>query len=225
MRIDNAGRVGIGATPGTDTSLGLYRNLTGGTTVYGLRGLQTVQSDVTVTALGISSQISTAAASFTMAGGIQHFSAFQGTFGAGSTVANQFGFRADASLIGATSNYGFFGNIASGTGRWNFYAAGTAANFLAGGVIINNNLGVGAAGSPSYGTSGQVLTSAGAGAVPTWSTPVSSNITAQGLYENANTISANYTIGTGNNAVSAGPITIDSGVTVTVPSGSVWVVI
>jgi hypothetical protein len=75
------------------------------------------------------------------------------------------------------------------------------------------------------GTSGQVLTSAGAGAVPTWVTPVGSNITAQGLYENNATISANYTIGTGNNAVSAGPITINSGVVVTVPSGSTWVVV
>ena len=52
-----------------------------------------------------------------------------------------------------------------------------------------------------------------------------SNITPLGLWENANTISANYTIGTNNNATSAGPITIDSGVTVTVPSGSRWVVI
>jgi hypothetical protein len=52
-----------------------------------------------------------------------------------------------------------------------------------------------------------------------------SNITTLGLYENANTISANYTIGAGNNAVSAGPITINSGVVVTVPSGSTWVVV
>lgn len=84
------------------------------------------------------------------------------------------------------------------------------------GPLLPNNL---------AGTSGQVLTSAGAGAVPTWTTPAGSNITAQGLYENANTISANYTIGTGNNAVSAGPITINSGIVVTVPSGSTWVIV
>lgn len=52
-----------------------------------------------------------------------------------------------------------------------------------------------------------------------------SNITTYGLWENANTISANYTIGTNNNALSAGPITVNSGVTVTVPSGSVWTVV
>ena len=52
-----------------------------------------------------------------------------------------------------------------------------------------------------------------------------SNITAYGLWENASVISANYTIGTNNNATSAGPITINSGVTVTVPTGSRWVVL
>ena len=51
------------------------------------------------------------------------------------------------------------------------------------------------------------------------------NIVSQGLVENSATISANYTITTGNNALSAGPITINSGVTVTVPSGSTWSVI
>lgn len=52
-----------------------------------------------------------------------------------------------------------------------------------------------------------------------------SNITAQGMWENNTTISSNYTIATGNNAMSAGPITVASGVTVTVPTGSVWTVV
>jgi len=44
------------------------------------------------------------------------------------------------------------------------------------------------------------------------------------LYENAQTISANYTISTNYNALSAGPITINTGITVTIPTGSNWVV-
>jgi hypothetical protein len=59
----------------------------------------------------------------------------------------------------------------------------------------------------------------------TWATPAASNITTLGLYENSATISANYTIGSGNNAMSAGPITINTGVTVTVPTGSTWTVV
>lgn len=58
-----------------------------------------------------------------------------------------------------------------------------------------------------------------------WGAVGGGNSTDTGLWENSNTISANYTITTNNNAMSAGPITINSGVTVQVPSGSRWVVI
>jgi len=51
------------------------------------------------------------------------------------------------------------------------------------------------------------------------------NTTTKGLYEMANTIAANYTITTNNNAISAGPITINSSISVTVPSGSTWVIV
>lgn len=46
-----------------------------------------------------------------------------------------------------------------------------------------------------------------------------------GYIENANTISVSSTINTGNNAISGGPVTVNSGVTVTVPSGSTWTVV
>lgn len=43
--------------------------------------------------------------------------------------------------------------------------------------------------------------------------------------ENALTVTTSYTLTTGKNAMSVGPITINSGVTVTVPSGQRWVVL
>ena len=49
---------------------------------------------------------------------------------------------------------------------------------------------------------------------------------AQGVvYENGQIIAANYTMTTGNNGESVGPITVNSGVTVTIPSGSRWVIL
>jgi hypothetical protein len=45
------------------------------------------------------------------------------------------------------------------------------------------------------------------------------------IYENTQTIAANYTLTTNTNGMSVGPITINTGVTVTVPSGSNWVVL
>jgi hypothetical protein len=47
----------------------------------------------------------------------------------------------------------------------------------------------------------------------------------QGYIENAATIAVSSTINTGSNAISAGPVSINSGVTITVPTGSVWTVV
>ena len=43
--------------------------------------------------------------------------------------------------------------------------------------------------------------------------------------ENGQTVNTNYTIGTSRNAMSTGPISVASGVVVTVPTGSRWVVL
>jgi hypothetical protein len=73
------------------------------------------------------------------------------------------------------------------------------------------------------GNSGKYLTTNGT--LASWGAlNTDANSTTKGLYEMANTISSNYSIASGNNAMSAGPITVNSGVTVTVPSGSRWVV-
>jgi hypothetical protein len=45
------------------------------------------------------------------------------------------------------------------------------------------------------------------------------------FYENDTNVTADYTITVGKNAGSFGPITVDSGITVTVPSGSVWTIV
>lgn len=45
------------------------------------------------------------------------------------------------------------------------------------------------------------------------------------FYENGQTVTADYTITTNTNAMSTGTITINSGVSVTVPSGSRWVIL
>lgn len=45
------------------------------------------------------------------------------------------------------------------------------------------------------------------------------------FYENGQTVNVNYSITSGKNAMTAGPVTINSGATVTVPSGSTWTVV
>jgi CO dehydrogenase/acetyl-CoA synthase gamma subunit (corrinoid Fe-S protein) len=45
------------------------------------------------------------------------------------------------------------------------------------------------------------------------------------FYENGTNVTTDYTITNGKNAMSAGPITIDNGVTVTVGTGETWTVV
>ncbi len=70
--------------------------------------------------------------------------------------------------------------------------------------------------------SGKFLTTDGSAA--SWATIATGNTTANGMWEHAHTISSNYSITSGNNAMAAGPITINSGVSVTIPTGSTWVI-
>ena len=53
------------------------------------------------------------------------------------------------------------------------------------------------------------------------STPVASN----GIVVNSTTVGASYTIASGSNGMSVGPITVDTGATVTVSSGQRWLVL
>lgn len=96
----------------------------------------------------------------------------------------------------------------------------------------------GAGASTLDGLTDVTITSPADGAVLTYDTGTSQWIDAapagggatgaggdQVFYENDTTVTADYAITTGKNAVTAGPVTVNSGVTVTVPSGSTWVVV
>ena len=142
MRIDSVGNVGIGAGSLAGYTLRVAKPLTGAITVGSFVANGAIQSDVTNIAYNFQSLPSIVNAAFTL-GTLTHFAAGQGTKGASATLTNQIGYFVSSSLTGATNNYGFSGNIASGTNRWNLHMGGTAQNYLAG------NLGIGIA-SPSY---------------------------------------------------------------------------
>jgi len=112
-----------------------------------------------------------------------------------------------------------------GTGQTTATAAFNALSPITstGDLIIGN--GANSATRLAIGANSYVLTSNGTTATWAASAGGGSNITALGLWENNASITANYTIGTGNNATSAGPISVASGVAVTVPTGSTWVVL
>ena len=156
VRIRADGNVGIGSGGGANQSLVIGKNMTGGTSVFGILNGGTIQNDVT----GVASIFCTgnAIAADTTIATIHHYFANQGTFGVNTSVTAQAGFAASASLVGATTNNGFVANgvpaanvttgklvvgfssnhpIATGGGTsFNFYSGGTAPNFFNGSVGI-----------------------------------------------------------------------------------------
>jgi len=102
----------------------------------------------------------------------------------------------------------------------------------ASGVTITNDTSTATALYPTFtsATSGSVsglnVTSTKLTFVPTTgSLTAPQTVASNGLVVNSNTVSASYSIPSGSSATSTGPMTIGSGVTVTVPTGSRWVVL
>lgn len=135
LPIYRTGNIAIGTNSSAIAKLSLTGGITGGTTGYGYYNQSVIQSDVTAFAWYNRTMLNTQAAVFNVPDAY-HYSAGQGTIGIGSSIGSQYGFIAESSLTGATNNYGFRGNIASGTGRWNVYMAGTANNHFNGSVGI-----------------------------------------------------------------------------------------
>jgi hypothetical protein len=136
MVLDSSGNVGIGGTAGAASKLNVLGTYSAaGNNAFGVTANGSIPSGATTNGISFLSVPTTAAASFTCSQ-LSHFYASQGAFGAGSAVTNQFGFYVESTLTGATNNFGFYSNIASGSNRWNFYAAGTANNYFAGKVGV-----------------------------------------------------------------------------------------
>ncbi|NCU72398.1 MAG: hypothetical protein EBY66_05225 [Candidatus Fonsibacter lacus] len=127
FRIDVNGEVGIGTetaggtTTQANTQLyngGVYKASAGVARVYGTGG--TFPATTTSAAQVFRSDVATEAAAFTLPA-LNHFFAVGTGLGAGSSLTNE---------------YAFHGNLAAGTGKWNFYGGGTARNYFAGGVEV-----------------------------------------------------------------------------------------
>jgi hypothetical protein len=130
-----AGSLGIGTTILTGVNLYVVKAISGSTISTGIYQSGTVQSGVTSFAFGFNNTAILAAS--TTLGNYYHYSTDQSSFGAGATLTNQVGFFASGAMTSATNNFGFRGQIANATGRWNLYMDGTADNYLAGKLLIN----------------------------------------------------------------------------------------
>lgn len=107
-----------------------------------------------------------------------------------------------------------------GSGVATFLGTPSSANLAA---AVTDETGTGAlvfAGSPTL-TGTALATNLTASGVVTASVATAEN----GMFVNKQTVAADYTIATNYNAMSAGPVTVNGGITVTVSSGSTWAVV
>lgn len=168
-------------------------------------------------------------------------------------AANRIAYQTGANTTGFLPAPTIAGYVLGWTGSaidWVAAPAATSALNLSGGSagVVPYQSGTGATSFTAVGTAGQVLVSNGT-AAPSWSTfnalPSQTGNAGKYLYtdgstaswettgasaggviwENSLVISSNYTLTIGKNGMSVGPITINSGVVVTVPSGQRWVVL
>ena len=137
--LTSSGRAAVGGSISSDRVLHVNGAITGSTTAMGSVVNGSIQSDVTSSAHLNRTALYTQATAFTLPLAA-HYTAAQGTIGAGSAVTTQCGFIADASLTGATNNYGYRGSIPAGTNRYNCYMDGTAPNFFAGDMQFGNTV-------------------------------------------------------------------------------------
>lgn len=136
--------------------------------------------------------------------------------GSGSVVLNT-----SPSLVTPILGTPQSGNFSTGTFTWptfNQNTTGTAAGLSA--TLV---AGSGGTGLTSPGTVGNVLTSTGSAWVS--SAPSGGAAAGGGIYVNNDVISVNYTIASGQNGFSVGPMTISDGYAITVSSGQSWVII
>jgi hypothetical protein len=110
LTITSAGDVGIGTAATTAQSLGINKNITGGTTAIPLMNNGAIQADVTGAAWMFRSSPSVVASAFTLPT-LAHFSVVPGTLGASSTITNEYGTVFQNTMVNATNTYGVSSNI------------------------------------------------------------------------------------------------------------------
>jgi len=201
-----------------NTTQNLTMVASGGVTSLVIPALTTAQcycdaANVSGNGIGFYSAQTTAAGNWNVGGNL--------TVSGTATITGAISTSGAISSGGAITGTQFNG---AGTGLTGTAASLTVANIASG--AANQILYQSASSTTGFITAPSVAGTAilynGTGFV--WST-VAAAVASGAVYENTQTITANYTMTAGYNGESVGPIMIASGITVSIPSGSRWAII
>jgi hypothetical protein len=209
----------VSATTGTFSSYIRRSSAAGGWLDGAYASVETVNTPGCIYTIGSSSYQPTATALNTM-------------YGVGYTYR---GGTALGTVAGSSASaWGFYG-CSAGTPRW-FLNTDDGSGWFAGNLYVNSgtqvvyNSGtwsININGSAGSATTATTATNLSGGSVAATSITASSDLTLTTVpfFLNAKTVASNYTISGSYNAHSTGPITINTGVTVTISTGATWVVL
>ena len=134
-----------------------------------------------------------------------------------STLSNEQVQDIVGAMVSGNSESGITVTYQDGDGTLDFSVASQTDNNFT--TTLKNKLDGIASGATNVTNNNQLTNGAG------YITSADPTVASGCIYENSQTISSNYSITSGKNAMSAGPITIASGVTVTVTSGSTYTIV
>ena len=222
----SAGTTGLtpsGVTTGAITLAGTLIAANGGTGYASYAVGDIVYADTTSTLAKLPA--SSNGYVLTLAAGVPAWAASTGgvtSWSAGTTGLTPSGVTTGAVTLAGTLAVanGGTGITSFGTGVATWLGTPSSANLKA---AITDETGSGAlvfADAPTL-TGTALATNLTASAVLTGASVTASN----GMFINSQTVAADYTIAASYNAMSAGPVTVNGGITVTVSSGSTWAVV
>ena len=142
VRIDNAGSVTLGPLLEEVLDVGLEEIFYLLSSANGLRVDPLIGGSNTGVVRNVFNNLATAGNGGT-AYTLNEYRAFDcagAALNADCTLNTAYGYFVDSNFIRATNNYAFFAGVNADTGRWNFYANGTASNYFAGTALFGTTV-------------------------------------------------------------------------------------